>query len=124
MRTIVLIVEDEPDIRSLSVEFFESEGLVVFDAKSTDEALSLLESHPEIDVLLTDIDMPGTMDGLELAQVASSRWSEKRIVIVSSFLKPSPDKMPARSEFLLKPHNVFGLADRMRRCHVLARAGE
>jgi two-component system, response regulator PdtaR len=64
----VLIVEDEPLIRMGAVHLIEDAGFKVYEAGSADAALALLELHKEIRLIFTDVDMPGSMDGLKLAQ--------------------------------------------------------
>lgn len=65
----VLVVEDEGLIRMSLVEDLEDSGFQVFEAGDAEEALDVLQGHPEITVLFTDIDMPGSMDGLTLAKL-------------------------------------------------------
>jgi two-component system, response regulator PdtaR len=68
-----LIVEGDPLLRMLAVEVVEEAGFVVLEAGNADEAVALLESHPDISLLFTDIDMPGSMDGLKLAHAVRDR---------------------------------------------------
>jgi CheY-like chemotaxis protein len=100
----VLIVEDEPLLRSMAVEFLSEAGLVTFEAENAIKALELLEHHaPEVAVLFTDVRMPGSMDGLELARVAHCSWPWIRVIVTSgAFGKPS-DKLPDDADFLRKP---------------------
>jgi two-component system, response regulator PdtaR len=69
-----LIVEDDPLLRMLAVELVEEAGFVALEAGNGDEAVSLLESRPDISLLFTDIDMPGGMVGLKLANTVRDRW--------------------------------------------------
>lgn len=68
---VVLIVEDEPLLRMLAVEVVEDAGFVALEARDADEAVILLESRNDISVLFTDINMPGSMDGLKLAHAGA-----------------------------------------------------
>lgn len=68
---VVLIVEDDPLLRMLAVEVVEEAGFVTLEAGNADEAVALLESHTDISLLFTDIDMPGSMDGLKLAHAVA-----------------------------------------------------
>jgi len=100
----VLIVEDEPLLRSMAVEFLSEAGLITFEAENATEAIDLLNRRaPEVAVLFTDVRMPGSMDGLELARVAHSLWPWIRVIVTSgAFGKPS-DKLPDDADFLRKP---------------------
>ena len=70
----VLIVEDEPFLRFDIVETFLGAGFHTFEAASALEAIKVLENHPEIRAVFTDVEMPGTMDGIQLAHVIRKRW--------------------------------------------------
>jgi CheY-like chemotaxis protein len=72
--SVVLIVEDDPLLLMLAIEVVEEAGFIAVEAKNADEAVALLEAHSDIDLLFTDIDMPGSMDGLKLAHAVRDRW--------------------------------------------------
>ena len=73
-RQVVLIVEDEALVRMTAVDMIEEAGFEILEAANADEAILLLEARREITVLFTDIEMPGSMDGLRLAQAGRGRW--------------------------------------------------
>lgn len=75
---VVLIVEDDPLLRMLAVEVVEEAGFVALEAGNADEAVALLESRPNISLLFTDIDIPGSMDGLKLAHAVHDRWPPQK----------------------------------------------
>jgi two-component system, response regulator PdtaR len=79
----VLIVEDEPVIRLYEAELAEGAGYIALAASNADEALEALEASAQIEILLTDVRMPGSMDGLALAEAVPNRWPDKMIVIAS-----------------------------------------
>lgn len=81
---IVLIVEDEPIVRFYECELAEGAGFLTLMAGNADEAIRELEGPLEVAILLTDLSMPGSMDGLELALTVRERWPEVRIVVASS----------------------------------------
>jgi CheY-like chemotaxis protein len=120
MSTGVLIVEDEPLLRSMAVEFLSEAGLQTFEAENAEEALDLLQQRAgEVAVLFTDVRMPGSMDGLELARVAHSSWPWIRVIVTSgAFGKPS-DTLPNDADFLRKPWLPLDLL-----AHVLKAATE
>ena len=102
--TVVLVVEDEPLLRELAVEFIEDAGFVALEAGDADEAVALLEARPDIAVLFTDVNMPGSMDGLKLADMVRNRWPPIKILVASGQLRPGPSDLPSDGIFLGKPY--------------------
>ena len=78
-RQVVLIVEDEALVRMTAVDMIEEAGFEILEAANADEAILLLEARRDITVLFTDIEMPGSMDGLGLAQAVRGRWPPIKI---------------------------------------------
>jgi CheY-like chemotaxis protein len=103
---IVLVVEDEMVLRMRAVDIVEDAGFKALEAVNADEALSILESRSDISLLFSDIQMPGTMDGLKLAQAVHHRWPSIKIILVSGQVKPSDEDKPADSRFFGKPIEV------------------
>jgi two-component system, response regulator PdtaR len=103
---VILIVEDDPLLRMLVVEFVKDAGFEALEAADADQAIPILESHSEIAVLFTDIDMPGSMDGLELAFAASKRWPAIEILIASGHVRLPPAALPPNGRFLGKPYRA------------------
>jgi CheY-like chemotaxis protein len=81
--SVVLVVEDELMLRMRAVDIVEDAGFVPLEALNADEAIQILESRDDIAVLFTDIQMPGSMDGLRLAHLVHSRWPHIKIILVS-----------------------------------------
>ncbi len=106
---LVLIVEDDPLIRVDVTCNVEDAGYDVITASSADQAIELLETKPEISIVITDIEMPGSMDGLKLAAAVRKRWPPIELIITSAFRNPNADEMPERSLFLSKPYAVQDL---------------
>src|SRR5437764_14960503 len=98
----VLVVEDEMVLRMRAVDIVEDAGFNAVEAVSADQALSILESRSDISLLFSDIQMPGTMDGLMLAQAVHQRWPSIKIILVSGQVKPADDDKPADSRFFGK----------------------
>src|SRR6188474_2126466 len=101
--TNVLVVEDEMVLRMRAVDLVEDAGFTAVQAVNADEALSILESRSDISLLFTDIQMPGSMDGLKLAHTVHNRWPDIKIILVSGQVKPSEAERPADSRFFGKP---------------------
>lgn len=99
----VLVVEDEILLRYVVCEFLRMEGFVVVEATNADEALSYVRVHPEIDLVFTDVRMPGEIDGLNLVRQLSEAYSELRFIVASGDRLPGPDvKVP----FFRKPYDL------------------
>jgi two-component system, response regulator PdtaR len=105
----ILVVDDEVLVRLDLVDTIQDAGFPTFEAGGADEAIRLMEKHPEIAVLFTDIDMPGTMDGLKLSHYVRHRWPPVRIVITSGHVFTTPEEMPDQSTFIAKPHQQADL---------------
>ena len=86
----VLVVDDEPSVRSVAVELFEALGPTVYEAHDGKDALRLLDVHHDIGVLFTDVRMPG-MNGLELARQAQQIRSDLKVVLTSGYMGEVPD---------------------------------
>jgi two-component system, response regulator PdtaR len=112
--TVVLIVEDDPLQRMLVADFVEEAGFVAIEAGNADEAIALLESRPDIALLFTDIDMPGSMNGLKLAHAARDRWPPIKILVVSGHVRLRPSELPSDSCFLAKPYMTAIAVEQLR----------
>jgi two-component sensor histidine kinase/DNA-binding response OmpR family regulator len=102
----VLVVEDEMILRMRAVDLVEDAGFCPVEAVNADEAMSILESRSDISLLFTDIQMPGSMDGLKLAHAVHEGWPWIKIILVSGQVKPSDAERPADSRFFGKPLGV------------------
>jgi two-component sensor histidine kinase/DNA-binding NarL/FixJ family response regulator len=102
----VLIVEDEMMLRMRAADIVEDAGFRPVEAVNADEAMSILESRSDISLLFTDIQMPGSMDGLKLAHAVHDRWPRIKIILVSGQVTPSDAEKPADSRFFGKPLSV------------------
>ena len=101
---VILIVEDEFLLRMDSAELIENAGFEVIQAGNADEAIEILKARSGIHVVFTDIQMPGSMDGLKLARFVRNRWPPIKIVATSALLRVEDDDLPAGSVFLPKPY--------------------
>jgi CheY-like chemotaxis protein len=101
----VLVVEDEALIRMGVVVDFEEAGFNVLEAADTDEAIALLRSHPEIQALFTDIEIPGSMNGLMLAAAVHDRWPPIKIIVTSGRVLVRKRDLPEDAQFMPKPYD-------------------
>src|SRR3954470_2563217 len=109
---VVLVVEDDPLLRMNAVDMIGEAGFRVIEAPDADAAIELLESRSDIRLIFTDIDMPGSMDGLALAHAVADRWPPVGIVATSGHFKVSETDLPTGGRFIQKPyrqHQVVGM---------------
>ncbi|MGA7998938.1 MAG: HWE histidine kinase domain-containing protein [Bradyrhizobium sp.] len=109
----VLVVEDEMLLRMRAVDMVEDAGFTAVEAINADDAIAVLESRSDIELLFTDIQMPGSMDGLKLAYAVHERWPLIKIILVSGQLKLTDDDKPADSRFFGKPLDGKQLIEEM-----------
>src|ERR1700738_3010689 len=102
----VLVVEDEMMLRMRAVDIVEDAGFTPIEAVNGDDALTILESRSDIDLLFTDIQMPGTIDGLKLAHAVHARWPSIKIMLVSGQVTPTETEKPVNSRFYGKTLDV------------------
>jgi CheY-like chemotaxis protein len=101
---MILVVEDEPLIRLGVVSTLEDAGFETLDAPNADRAIELLEAHPQIRFVITDVDMPGTMDGLKLAAYVRNKWPPIKLIVISGKVGVTPEQLPEGVRFLAKPY--------------------
>ena len=100
----VLVVEDDFLNRLHAVNLVEDAGYVAVEASNADEAITILEARKDIRVVFTDIDMPGSMDGLKLAHAIRERWPPIELILTSGHFDLSHDEIPERGRFFPKPY--------------------
>ena len=111
----VLIVDDEELVRMVGSDILAEGGYRVLEAANAAEALQRLENETEVMVLFTDVNMPGTPDGLGLAKLVSDRWPQVRILVASGAVKPGPSDLPDEGLFLSKPYRADQLLSMVRK---------
>lgn len=110
----VLVVEDEALIL-LDISYqLEADGFKVHTAMNADEAIEQLTTHPDIRLVFTDIDMPGSMDGLKLAAAVRDRWPPVRIIVTSGARMVEITDLPDGSVFFGKPYDHSSVIGAMR----------
>lgn len=110
----VLVVEDEALVRMDVSDRLSEDGFEVYEAATADDAIRLLEAHSDIQILFTDIDMPGTMDGLKLSAYVRDRWPPVRIVVTSGHRMVDAVDLPDGGVFYSKPYNYTEVAQSFR----------
>jgi PAS domain S-box-containing protein len=114
----ILVVEDEADVRSFTVEMLRELGYRVLEAPDGPGALRLLDAHREINLLFTDVGLPGGMNGRQLAEEAQRRRADLKVLFTSGYARNAivhHGRLDPGVELLLKPFTYRDLAAKMRR---------
>jgi len=104
-RPVVLVVEDDYLLRLDAADMIKAADFEVIEAANADEAIAILESRNDIAVIFTDIQMPGSMDGLRLARAVRGRWPPIKIITTSGQRIIEELDLPEGGRFLPKPYN-------------------
>jgi CheY-like chemotaxis protein len=106
---VVLVVEDDMLLREVAAQFLADAGFEVAEASDADEAIEVLESRRDVRLVFTDIDMPGSMDGLKLASAIRDRWPPVEIIVTSGKNDLHKHDLPERGHFIPKPYDLARL---------------
>ena len=113
MTKVILVVDDEPLLRAFIRTILEDEGYAVREAANVHVALVLLDADG-IDAVLTDIEMPGGLSGLDLAKMIRAMWPSMALIVMSGRTLPSPGELPAHALMLTKPFSPDRLVGMIR----------
>jgi CheY-like chemotaxis protein len=113
-RPVVLVVEDEPLIRINAVAMIQESGYDVVEASNANEAIAMLQSRTDIRIVFTDVEMPGSMDGLKLARYIRKRWPPIQLVVTSGRYNIDDADLPLRGKVVPKPYDFDRLVNVMR----------
>lgn len=97
---VVLLVEDEPLVRLTQVDILREAGFWVAEA---DDAFEILRRRQDVSVVLTDVDMPGSLDGFEFARLVAQGWPDVGVLVISGKAFPEEGDLPPSAQFLAKP---------------------
>jgi CheY-like chemotaxis protein len=111
----VLVVEDEFFSRLHAVDLVEAAGFRAIEASNADEAIAILEARKDIRIVFTDIDMPGSMDGLRLARAIRERWPPIELILTSGHVDVTDSDVPERGLFFSKPYRDQAIITALRR---------
>jgi CheY-like chemotaxis protein len=111
---VVLVVDDEALIRMNTVEMVEEAGFLAIEARDAEAAIEILTERDDIAILLTDVTMPGRMDGLKLADFVEQTWPSIRIILASGLRIVRDRELPRASRFLPKPYTSRQISDALR----------
>ena len=110
---VVLLVEDEFLVRTVQVDILREADFWVLEAQDADEAFEMLKQRPEVKVVLTDVDMPGSLDGFEFARLVAQGWPEVGVLVISGKTAPSPGDIPPTALFAPKPLRPAALVEKI-----------
>ena len=113
-RPVVLLVEDEHLIRMSAAEMIEDAGFEVISASDADEAIRILECRSDIRAVFTDVQMPGSMDGIRLVRVVRSRWPPVALLVTSGRTRVPETDLPTGARFLHKPYEPAQITSALR----------
>lgn len=102
--SVILVVEDELILRMMAVDLFEEAGYATVEAHNADDAIALLQRRMDIRVVFTDVQMPGSMDGIKLAALVRNKWPLIELIMTSGRYVRDID-IPERGVFLPKPYD-------------------
>ncbi|TBA84357.1 response regulator [Rhizobium ruizarguesonis] len=117
-KAVVLVVEDSMIIRMSAVDLVLSAGYETPEACDADEAIRILEARNDIDLVFTDVQMPGTMDGIKLSHYIRDRWPPVRLIIASGAAILEESDLPTGSRAFSKPYDNHAITDAM--AHLLS----
>lgn len=100
----VLVVDDDPFVLMLAAEMVADAGFEAIEAHNADEAIRILEQRTDIAIIFTDVDMPGSMDGLRLARAVHNRWPPIKIIVTSGYTTVQQKDLPEGGMFFQKPY--------------------
>jgi CheY-like chemotaxis protein len=114
-RAVVLVVEDQPLIRMGALDLVASAGFEALEARDADEAIRILESRDDIRLVFTDVEMPGTMDGVKLAHYIRDRWPPVLLLVASGKTIVEESHLPSGARFFPKPYGNTAIIETMTR---------
>ncbi|NKQ85244.1 response regulator [Rhizobium ruizarguesonis] len=117
-KAVVLVVEDSMIIRMSAVDLVLSAGYEALEACDADEAIRILEARNDIDLVFTDVQMPGTMDGIKVSHYIRDRWPPVRLIIASGAAILEESDLPTGSRAFSKPYDNHAITDAM--AHLLS----
>ena len=113
-RLVVLVVEDEPLMLMDALDLVTEAGFEAIGTKNADEAIRILESRNDIRIVFTDVNMPGSMDGIKLAHAVRHRWPPIKIIVTSGRETIAPQDLPEGGRFFAKPYDPAKIRDTLR----------
>jgi len=114
-KAVVLVVEDGTMIRMGALDLVLAAGYEALEARNADEAIRVLETRDDVDLVFTDVQMPGTMDGIKLSHYIRDRWPPVKLIVASGDAILEESSLPTGSRFFSKPYDEHTITDAMAR---------
>lgn len=115
--TRILIIDDEPALRELMCEVVENEQSTAIALESADDGLIFLEQHAgSVDLVITDVRVPGVLSGYDLAIQIRRKWPDLPVIITSGYYDEQSECKPVNSNFLPKPWAMSELLEMIGSC--------
>ena len=111
---LILIVEDEPLVRELEADILLGGGFRLLEATTADEAFEILRRGADVELIFTDVDMPGSINGFEFARLVHQGWPDVAILVSSGKMRPGPGDLPEGAKFIPKPYRPAQLVREIR----------
>jgi two-component system, response regulator PdtaR len=111
---VILLVEDEPLVRLTQMDVLREAGFWVLEAEDADEAFDILRRRGDVSVILTDVDMPGSLDGFEFSRLAAQGWPDVGVLVISGKAFPDEGDLPPSAVFIAKPVQPDALVDQLK----------
>ena len=105
-KAVILVVEDEALIRIGAVQMLEEAGFAAVEASNAGDAIRILDLRSDIRAVFTDINLPGTLDGMRLARLVRRRWPPIHLILTSGLVSPKEGELPANGRFIRKPYET------------------
>jgi two-component system, response regulator PdtaR len=112
---VVLLVEDEPLVREFEIDVLQDAGFRVLEARTADEAFDMLRGRPDVRIVFTDVDMPGSLNGFEFARLVRQGWPEVAILVSSGKMQPKAGDLPEGAAFIAKPYRPDVLVEELQK---------
>jgi CheY-like chemotaxis protein len=112
---VILVVEDEALVRALAVDILEEAGFEVIEAPSADYAVLVLEQRSDVRVVFTDVEMPGRLNGFQLARIIQDYYHRTGVVVGSGRVQPTSGELSPKAIFLAKPYRASALVEAVRK---------
>ncbi|MBZ5762922.1 response regulator [Rhizobium sp. VS19-DR104.2] len=103
---IALVVDDEPLILMDTADMISDEGYAVVEAGTADQAFEFLQKHSSLQLLFTDVQMPGDLDGCQLARLVAERWPHICVIVALGAARPGPNDIPENARFIAEPFSA------------------
>jgi CheY-like chemotaxis protein len=110
-KAVILVVEDQAIIRMGAVALVVEAGYDALEAEDADEAIRILEARTDIRLVFTDVDMPGTMDGMKLTHYIRKRWPPVKLLVASGMMILKESEFPEGAKFFPKPYSERNIVE-------------